>query len=223
MKTIGFASMLVLIVGTVYSQTQFEKAMSDGLDSMKTMHTAEDCQRMANYFERIANAESGQWLPEYYSAYCNLVLFFRQQAPEKGEMILINAENQINRIMKMDAEESEIYALQGMLYQGYILLDPQTNGPTYSSMANAAFDKSTSLDPSNPRAYYLKGLNVLYTPEAYGGGMKRACPLFHKAQELYEKFEKKNSLMPVWGKESNDKQLNSCISAEQENREKGKN
>ena len=97
-----------------------------------------------------------------------------------------------------------------MLYQSYISIDPQNNAPVFSAKANQSFDKSIALNANNPRPYYLKGMNLMYTPEAYGGGMDAACPLFVKANELFDKHEGESDLMPVWGREYNMQLLEKC-------------
>ena len=148
---------------------------------------------MANQFERIANAEAGEWLPGYYAAYCYVVLSFKEQEAGKKEKLLQKSEDLISQILQIKPDESEIFALQGMLYQSYISIDPQNNAPVFSAKANQSFDKSIALNANNPRPYYLKGMNLMYTPEAYSGGMDAACPLFIKANELFDKHEYRKS------------------------------
>ncbi len=210
MKTIALFLSFSCLFFHVFSQSNYEKAMLDGLDSLNKSSSLEDFQKIANYFERIASTEEDKWLPGYYTAYCYIQLAFREENTEHKEKLLNIAESFVDKLVKIEPYESEIYSLQGMFYQGMITLDFQNNAPTYSAKANEAFDKSIELNPLNPRPYSLKGMNVMHTPEAYGGGMKAACPLFSKAEELYDKFEKKNELMPDWGKEYNRELLKRC-------------
>jgi tetratricopeptide (TPR) repeat protein len=184
--------------------------MREGLDSLNHIKSLGDFQNVANHFERIAGVEKDEWLPGYYAAYCYVVLSFKEQDQGMKEKLLSKSENLINQILEIKPDESEIYALQGMLFQSFIMADPQNNAPTYSAKANRSFDKSIELNSDNPRPYYLKGMNLMYTPEAYGGGMKTACPLMAKADELFSKFEKENDLMPDWGKEYNAQLLEKC-------------
>ncbi len=210
MKTITLSLLFALMSFAGFSQTGYEKAMKDGLDSMKNIKSLNDFQTNANYFERIANAEPKEWLPGYYAAYCYIILSFKEQDVTKKTDLIKKSENLVNQILKINPEESEIYALQGMMYQAYISLDPQNNSAEYSVKASKAFDKSIELNADNPRPWYLKGMNLMYTPEAYGGGMKAACPLLKKAAELFDKFEKKDEFMPDWGKEYNAQLVGKC-------------
>ena len=216
MKTLYLLSVLTLVTFTGHGQNNYEQAMKNGLDSMKNMKSSDDFQTLANYFDRIANVEKSQWLPAYYGAYCYIILSFREQDKNKKQLHLDKAKKLIETAVGIGPDESEVYALQGMLYQAYIMLDPQSNGRIYSGMAINSFNKAIELDPGNPRPYYLKGTNLIYTPEAYGGGLKNACPLLNKAAELYEKFEKKNELMPDWGRENNQQTLNKCEAPEKQ-------
>ncbi|MBN2214846.1 MAG: hypothetical protein JW723_11425 [Bacteroidales bacterium] len=210
MKTIASLLLIITLTFSAFSQNGYEKAMREGLDSLNNFKNLADFQNVANHFERIAGAEAGEWLPGYYAAYCYVVLSFKEQEPGKKEMLLAKCENLISQILEIKPDESEIFALQGMLYQSYIMVDPQNNAPVYSVRANQSFDKSIELNSANPRPYYLKGMNLMYTPEVYGGGMKTACPLIAKADELFNQFEKENDLMPDWGKEYNAQLLGQC-------------
>lgn len=210
MKTIASFFLMLTVIFSAFSQNDYETAMKAGLDSLNKVKSLADFQEVANHFERIACAETGEWLPGYYAAYCYVVLSFKEQEPTRKEKLLEKSENLLNQILEIKPDESEIYALQGMLYQSFIMADPQTNAPVYSAKANQSFDTSVELNSDNPRPYYLKGMNLMYTPEAYGGGMKAACPLITKADELFSQFERENDLMPDWGKEHNAQLLSQC-------------
>lgn len=210
MKTITSFLFFISLTFCAYSQSGYESSMREGLDSLNSIKSLEDFQQVANHFERIASAEKGEWLPGYYAAYCYVVLSFKEQETDRKEKLLEKSENLLNQILEINPDESEIYALQGMLYQSFIYLDPQNNAPVYSVKANQSFDRSMELNSGNPRPYYLKGMNLMYTPEAYGGGMKSACPLIARADELFSQFEKENDLMPDWGKDYNAQLLGKC-------------
>ncbi len=210
MKTIASLLLILNVFPAAFSQSEYEAAMRQGLDSMNHISSLKDFQNVANHFERIAVAETDEWLPGYYAAYCYVVLSFKEQESVLKEKLLSKSENFINQIIQIKPDESEIYALQGMLYQSFILLDPQNNAPVYSVKANQSFDKSIALNPDNPRPYYLKGMNLLYTPEAYGGGSETACPLLDRADELFREHVKETDLMPDWGMEYNAQLLSKC-------------
>lgn len=209
MKTI-LTLVLMFLFTNLFSQTDYENAMKKGIDSLNGAKNLNDFIIVGNYFERIAQAENTKWLPAYYAAYCFIINSFHESASETKENNLLKAQQLIERMISINPDESEIYALQGMLYQAMISLDPQNNSQNYSVKADQSFEKSISLNEKNPRPYSLRAMNLMYTPEAYGGGMKSACPLFQKAGELFNNFHKSGELMPDWGKEYNAELLKKC-------------
>ncbi len=194
----------------VSGQSSYEEAMKAGLDSMQCITSPDGFVRCANHFERIAMMETNEWLPLYYSAYCKVILSFQKEDVNEKDKLLQSAESHIDAALKLNPEETELYALQGFYYQAYIGLDPATNGQIYSQKANGAFEQALRLDDTNPRPYYLQAVNTMYTPEQFGGGMKAACPLFLKAKELFNSRELKNDLYPDWGKQDCENYCREC-------------
>ena len=72
---------------------------------------------------------------------------------------------------------------------------------------NDALDKAISLNPDNPRSYYLRAVTLLNMPEAFGGGKAVAKPIFETARQKFNEFELPSPLWPNWGKESNEEEL----------------
>jgi hypothetical protein len=116
----------------------------------------------------------------------------------------------LNEALKIKPDESETYVMQGFLYVGRIMVDPNTRGAEFSQMATNAFKKAQELNPDNPRADYMLGMVLLNTPEFYGGGKKTAQPVLEGAMQKYGKFVPLSSLYPTWGKDDCQKQLDSC-------------
>jgi hypothetical protein len=206
----------IILISFVYSlmasgQGSYEEAMKAGLDSLQNITSPDGFVRCANHFERIAMMESGEWLPLYYSAYCKVILAFQKEDVTEKEKLLQKAELQIDAALKLNPDEAELYVLQGLFYQAYIGLDPVNNGQVYSQKANGSFEQGMRLDDTNPRPYYLHAVNIMYTPEQFGGGMKSACPLFLKSKELFNSYEIKNDLYPDWGKEDCENYCKECI------------
>jgi hypothetical protein len=88
--------------------------------------------------------------------------------------------------------------------------DPQGRGAEYSIKANETFDWAIRLNPENPRAYYMKGITVLNTPEFFGGGKTPAKPILTLAIAKFEKPLSSEVFFPNWGKEDCLKQLERC-------------
>ena len=173
--------------------------------------TVEDYQLMANTFERIALAEKKEWFPSYYTGYCYIMMAFMAGKPDQIDPYLDLAQKHLDNALSTDAKEAELYVLQGMLHQARISVDFMSRGMVYSQKAQGVLEEAVKLDPKNPRAFYLMGINVYSTPKMYGGGPEVALPLFKKAQENFELGEAiNNDLMPAWGKENNEQMLAEC-------------
>jgi hypothetical protein len=177
----------------------YKEVMKSSIQKMVQAKTADELTGLANQFMRISEAEKTEWLPGYYSAYC-YVMIVSQMNPDKTliSKYLDMAQANIDKIMPRIQNESEIYALQAMVYMLRII-EPN-DGITYSSLTNEALAASEVLNPGNPRVFYLRGLMAFHTPEAYGGGVSKAKPLFEKAIKMFESTQPKE-LYPSWGKE----------------------
>jgi tetratricopeptide (TPR) repeat protein len=202
---------IVFLTLSIYGQDSlYYNSMKDALDSMNNIKSLDDFNNIANTFERIAKAEKDKWLPYYYTGYIYVILGFKQQGSGKLDEYLDIAQENIDKAMELEPDESELYTLQGLLYQSRIMADPQARGQIYSPKAAQALEKAIELNENNPRPYYLMGSNIFYTPEAYGGGLEAACPLLKTAKEKYENFGPADSISPNWGEEYNLQLLEKC-------------
>lgn len=205
-----FLMVFTITVSLFADEKSYNEAMASTLEQMKTASSPSDFNAIANQFERIAQAEKNQWLPYYYAAYASVIQSFVNKDQSKTDQILDYAEKMITEALKIKSDESESYVVQGFLYIGRIMVDPNTRGAQYSQMASASFRKAQELNPENPRADYMLGMTLLNTPDFYGGGKKVAEPVLAGAMQKYEKFVPLSSMHPNWGKEDCQKQLDSC-------------
>lgn len=202
------------ILGSIISisaqNQQYFKAMKENLENFGKVKTADSIQLVEDQFERIALAEKNQWLPYYYAAQVLIIESFTQK-PDMKDKILDKAQQMLDESVKVNGDSSEILTLQGFLYIGRLQADPQTRGAEYSMKANEMFDLAIKINPNNPRAYYMKGVTILNTPEFFGGGKKPAQPILTIAMEKFGKFQTSVPFFPTWGKEDCKKQLTRCI------------
>ena len=198
-----------LIAAVNFAQAQnpkYIKAMAKGLENMANAQSIEDWQGVANHFERIATAEKSEWLPSYYQsfAYMNMAAnSMTQQQMDNCNAYLDKSQEALDAAKGIAPEESEIYALQGFIYQGRIWEDPQAKGAQFSPLSHQVLDKAIALNPDNPRSYYLKGQNVFYTPAFFGGGAENARPILEMAQQAFEAYQATSPIHPNWGQEQN--------------------
>jgi len=211
MKKLFLSISIMALCSLTFAQNQqYFQAMGQNLQLFATAQTTQDWQNIANQFERIANAEKKEWLPLYYASESTILMAFTEQDKTKIDSYLDVAQKFIDKAFEIAASECELHVLQGMLYQARIGVDPMSRGMEYSQKASVSFEKAKTLNPENPRIYYLMGQSIYYTPEAFGGGKKNALTLFVAAKEKFDKFEPVSPISPNWGKDQNQQLLETC-------------
>lgn len=212
-KTISLTIILTLVYVSVLNaqdKNEYRQAMGTTLSEMGNVKDKAVYLDLANKFQRIAETETTEWLPAYYSVLCTTIYAFGEKDASKVDPLLDQAQTMIDKSLKIKDNESEIWVLQGMLYQARIMVDPMTRGQKFLMKANEAFDKAESMNAENPRVYYLKGQNIMNAPKMFGGGKEAAKPLFLKANEKFLSFKPADALSPNWGKDQNEQLLKSC-------------
>jgi len=176
--------------------------MLGNLELLDQAKTQEDYLKCASRFERVAVAEKTLWLPYYYASYSLVVMSFDESDGAKKDLILDRAQGLLDKALELNPEESELHVLQAFLYPARILVDPMNRGMQYMELIYAELDKAKTLNPDNPRIYFLEGINKANLPPSMGGGPEAARPILTLALAKYEAFEPKNSLWPQWGEEA---------------------
>lgn len=204
-STILLIAIVSLFFNAIQAQSKkYMKAMEKALISLQGAGDVEALMTASNEFERVADMEKEEWLPLYYQSYAHMMSAV--QLMEKGEMKACmahvkTADDKIRQAMKIAPKESEVYALQAFILQGYIWEDPQTNGAQYTSMIMQAVETAIGLNPANPRGFYIKGQQLYHMPAYIGGGPQAAKPFLEKALAKYGSFKPASAIHPVWGKE----------------------
>lgn len=213
-KKITLFAFLFFIGLTGLKATDFEKGMQKGKEMFSHAQTLQETVDVANYFERIAEANKTEWLPLYYAAYSSLSAGFQQEKTDTKDEWFLKGLALIERAKEIKKNESELFALEGYLKLMYISNQPMQRAQTQTGKAIESLEVAKNLDPSNPRPWLIHGQNTLFTPEFFGGGTSNAKPLLEKASGLYKTFTPVNSLMPEWGKERCEKLLEKCAENE---------
>jgi len=207
MKTI--LTILFVTIGSTVFSSRYEEAMKTNIDKMYNLTISVELQALANQFERIGNAEKDQWLPSYYSAYCFVrSTFFDNPEADDIHKQLDKAQIILDQLKKKFENESEIYALQALVYQ--LRITDMSAGAKFSGKAAEAISVAEKLNPENPRVYYLRGSNTFHTPKFFGGGPDKAKPDLEKAARMFETKKAENTLMPCWGGHHNNQLLSQC-------------
>ena len=211
MKNTIITLVFVLFTGSVLAQgAGFEEAIKATRTLLDSARTREQLQAAAAKFERIAAAEPASWEPLYYHAYAHIRLSFAQKDGDTKDALLDVAQESIDQALAKEGNASELYALQGFLYQGRIQVSAM-RGMSYSQKAAEILEKAVQENPNNPRALFLLGQNILHTPAMFGGGSKKALPKFEEAAVLFDREKEKTGIMPTWGRIANRKMMDACM------------
>jgi len=210
MKRTILITLVIALAMVVNAQTPFEKAIKEGLTQFDSAKTITDMQAVVGRFERIAMAEPTRWEPLYYAAFTQINMSFRENDGDKKDAILDLAEKNIEKALSINGDRSELYTIQGFLYQGRIQVNPM-RGMTYSQKAAEILSKAIEENPENPRPLFLMAQNIYHTPKMFGGGSKNALPKALEAKELFEKEKgKEEGIAPKWGAKSNLRVIDAC-------------
>lgn len=214
MKTL-ITLLLAAMIGNspVWAQSaQYQQAMTDALTAMRSLNEktpATEFVSTANRFERIASAESGQWLPRYYAGLLYVYGGFTGKDAAEKDRYLDQADKYL-REAEVIEKNDELAVLKAYIAQARMVVDPMSRWQEYGPIAQAGIEKAKTMNPANPRPYLLEGSSLLYTPAQFGGGPDTACPVLKQAAEKFALFKPATSLHPTWGNMEVEGLLTKC-------------
>ncbi|QQS37757.1 MAG: hypothetical protein IPM56_07360 [Ignavibacteriales bacterium] len=191
-----------LVISNTLADDKYEKAMKKNLSKMDTTNSAEGFVEIANGFERIALAEKDKWLPYYYVSFCYTLASYSEKVNAAKDVFLDKAFSFLKISDSLQADNSEVYTLFGMIAQARMQVDPMNRWMKYGAEADKNFTKAVKLDTLNPRPEYLIGTGLFYTPEQFGGGPVTAKPVLEKSLDKFNKFVPASDIAPNWGRKN---------------------
>ena len=197
---------LTIALCSFISYGQEDAYLNTMIKTMESMDHAidkEDFLKCASQFERIATAEQSKWLPYYYGANCLIILSFDESNGDEKDLVLDRAQLMLDEAFQLAPEESELFALQAFLYPSRIMVDPMGRGMLYVEKMFSSLETAKTLNPENPRVYFLEGVNMLNMPASMGGGPEAAKPILEMADAKFKAFQNEDPLWPKWGEEAN--------------------
>ncbi|MFB9110852.1 hypothetical protein [Flavobacterium gyeonganense] len=194
-KIITLITLFVVVIAS--AQTQFEKGMEKAFGLWKEGKNDE----ASAMFERIAAAEKTSYLPNYYVALINTTSVFTEKDKTKIDLLLTKAQDALDKEIIKDQNNAELYVLQALIYTGYVVADPMTNGMKYSAKVMEAYAKAKAIDPNNPRAVFGEADYQLGGAKWTGVDTKPLCVQVDKAIELFGTFKPETPFSPKWGLE----------------------
>ena len=199
---------VVLSIG-LSAQSKFETAILRGKQLFAEADTLTDYQKAFNYFQRIAQKETQEWLPLYYQAQALAIIGSNDKDNTSKEATLNTALEIIESAKKID-KNAELLALEGFVQMLRLTVDPATRGQTLSPVIFGLYNQALAIDAKNPRALLFKGQMQYGTAQFFGNGFEEACANVKKAYHIFENASEEPSIYPTWGKGSAETALANC-------------
>ena len=191
---------MFLTIGTGLANDNYREAMEKTIAQVYRASDIAQLQEAVNTFERIGLVETGKWEPQYYLAFCYLMMANLEQNAGRKDELLDRAMTAITKAKVLAPDESEVIALEGFVYMLRITVDPGSRGQEFAPRALQTLTKATSLNPENPRALALTAQMLYGSAQFFGTSTSEACEMVDKSLEKFSAYKSGNELAPMWGK-----------------------
>ena len=212
MKTLMMIGAMSLAIVTANAQ-DFKTPLKNtwtGFDTLKH----EDMTHRAPYvdkMDRIAKKWANEWAPHFYVALCKTELSYNEKDVAKHDAMLDEAEKELDdAITLLGKKTDETWVVAAMIANSRLAADPMNRWQKYGKIFTDDLENAKEINANNPRIYYMKGVNTMFTPKAFGGGKKAAQPYFEKADGFYATESDADITKPYWGKRENTFFLAQC-------------
>ena len=186
--------------------SNYKESLKKNITLFESAKNSAEFIKAANNFESLALKEKKEWLPFYYAGLCNSLAAFKKPKTEI-DPLCDKAEGFAKKADSLSPNNSEILVLKSMIAAARINVNQAKRGQKYGIMATKFANEAVKLDASNPRAYFVKAQATLYTPTAFGGGEKKAKPIFETVIEESKTFKPESNQHPNWGKVEAEQEL----------------
>lgn len=191
--------LIVLLFATIsfstFGQSAYEKGMQNAMGLWSEGKNAE----AVAMFERIASAETDNWLPNYYVALVNTTTAFRTKDKTQMDALLKKAQETLDIELKKQPNHPELLVMQAMIHTAWIAFDPMTNGMKLSGTVMEIYGKAQAIAPDNPRVVFSKAEFEMGSAKFFGTDTKPLCAQAEKSIELFATFKPESAFHPNWG------------------------
>ena len=210
-----FIASLFTLALNAQSNESYQNYMRETLALYDSVKTMDDYKEIANRFDRIANAEKGEWLPVYYAGLTNIYMsFVRGLESDQRDEYLDKALEYLDRAEEIAGETSEIILLRGYVYMAKVSVNPAIRGMTLSGKVSALFERALAMDPQNPRANLMVGRWKYGSAQFFGSSTDEACAYMQKSLSIYKNEAESDSIEPSWGENQAQSMSERCLGKE---------
>lgn len=164
----------------------------------------------ANAFERIAGAETENWIPYYYVVHINTVYSFGEKNEEKLSLQLEKAGDFLDKAKMISPDNPELLVLEALINTVWVSYDGQKYGMALSAKNTQLYKKALQLAPDNPRVVLSKAEWDMGGARFFGQDPNEFCKDVEKASELFGTFKSDIPFYPKWGKDRAEQILENC-------------
>lgn len=198
--------LFTLAAFVIQAQTQYEKGMEKAL----TLWQSGDANAAEQLFERIAKAETTEWLPHYYIAQINSLKSWEEKDLNVLKAQLDKAQNHLDQAKAISPNNPEILVMQAHVYTNWVAYDGATYGMKYGGLVSSIYAQAYELAPENPRVVYNKAEWDMGSARYFGKDTAPYCKDIEKSIELFANFKPESLFHPNWGKERAEQVLAEC-------------
>jgi len=206
MKNIIIIFTLLIVGDTIIAQDAFTEGMKKGLHLWSEGKAME----ASALFERISLAEKDNWIPCYYAAQTLITESFKNGEPSRKNEILEKAKAFVDTAHERSPNNSEITTLEGLLYTGYVAMDPATYGMKYSQKIMELHQRAIALDNENPRAHANLIEYEMGSAKFFNQDQAPLCGKMEKVLPLFESQTTEVPFAPSYGKERVEEVIKNC-------------
>ncbi|EDP71858.1 hypothetical protein FBALC1_12192 [Flavobacteriales bacterium ALC-1] len=188
------------------AQTNFEKGMTKAFELWQADKTDE----AENMFERIAKAESKEWLPNYYIAQINSLKSWNEKDEAVLKAQLDKAQEHLDVAMTKSENNAELLVMQAQVLTNWVAYDGTTYGMKYGTKIAELYANALKLNPKNPRAAFCKAEWGMGSAKFFGQDTAPYCKEIEASIELFDTFKPESDFHPNWGKERAEQVVTSC-------------
>jgi hypothetical protein len=191
------------------AQSAYDSKMMEAQQKLNSSKTEADYNATADLFSEIASAQKTKWLPFYYAGLCKALAAIKLKT-KSADALCNQADSFIHKCDSLNKDNAELYILKSLNFSARLNVNPAARAMKYNKQIHHANEMALKLDSSNPRVYLQKAQAAYYTPESFGGGAKKALPLYEVALEKFKAYKSDNAVMPHWGKDIAEKMIDEC-------------